>query len=81
MSPEDILDAAFAFGFEKEARKHMPHFTEQDRPEATKKIYKALKREHPGMPAEMKARIAGRQGKPGKQKQGPPYTAPLTQKK
>jgi DNA-binding ferritin-like protein len=30
------------------------------------------------MPAEMKARIAARQGKPGKQKQGPPYKGPIT---
>lgn len=62
---------------EKEAR-DMPSFTAQDRPEKVKDIYKALKREHPGMPAEMKARIAARQGKPGKQKQGPPYKGPLT---
>jgi hypothetical protein len=56
----------------------MPSFTEQDRPEGVKKIYRALKREHPEMPAAMKARIAARQGKPGKQKQGPPYKGPLT---
>lgn len=56
----------------------MPPFLEQDRPESVKKIYKALKRDHPEMPAEMKARIAARQGKPGKQKQGPPYKGPLT---
>jgi hypothetical protein len=65
---------------EKTAR-DMPHFTEQDRPKKVKEIYRALKREHPGMPAEMKARIAARQGKPGKQKQGPPYKGPLTDKK
>ena len=59
----------------------MPHFTEQDRPKKVKDIYKALKREHPGMPAEMKARIAARQGKPGKQKQGPPYKGPLAKPK
>ena len=41
-------------------------------------IYRALKRDHPGMPAEMKARIASRQGKPGKQSQGPPYKGPIT---
>ena len=52
-------------------------FLEQDRPEKVKEIYQALKRDHPEMPAEMKARIAARQGKPGKQKQGPPYKAPL----
>jgi hypothetical protein len=55
----------------------MPSFTAQDRPEKVKAIYRALKREHPDMPAEMKARIAARQGKPGKQKQGPPYKAPI----
>jgi len=59
----------------------MPHFTEQDRPKKVKEIYRALKRDHPGMPAEMKARIAARQGKPGKQKQGPPYKGPLSGKK
>lgn len=59
------------------AKKDMPSFTDQDRPEAVKKIYRALKRKHPEMSAEMKARIAARQGKPGKQHQGPPYTAPI----
>ena len=59
----------------------MPSFTKQDRPKKVKDIYKALKREHPGMPAEMKARIAARQGKPGKQKQGPPYKGPLAKPK
>ena len=58
--------------------KDMPPFLEQDRPEGVKKVYRALKRDHPEMPAEMKARIAARQGKPGKQKQGPPYKGPLT---
>lgn len=56
----------------------MPPFLKQDRPEKVKEIYRALKREHPEMPAEMKARIAARQGKPGKQHQGPPYKGPLT---
>jgi len=56
----------------------MPPFLEQDRPAKVKEIYKALKRDHPEMPAGMKARIAARQGKPGKQKQGPPYSGPLT---
>lgn len=55
-------------------------FLKQDRPDKVKDIYKALKRDHPDMPAEMKARIAARQGKPGKQKQGPPYKGPLTKK-
>jgi hypothetical protein len=64
----------------KLAKKDMPSFTEQDRPEKVKDIYRALKRDHPDMPAEMKARIASRQGKPGKQKQGPPYKGKLTKK-
>jgi hypothetical protein len=53
-------------------------FTKQDRPEKVKEIYRALKRDHPSMPAEMKARIAARQGKPGKQEQGPPYKGELS---
>lgn len=61
-------------GEEKEAG--MP-FLQQDRPESVKKIYRALKRDHPEMPAEEKARIAARQGKPGKQHQGPPYKGPI----
>lgn len=55
----------------------MPPFLEQDRPKKVKEIYSALKRDHPDMPAEMKARIAARQGKRGKQKQGPPYKGPI----
>jgi hypothetical protein len=62
-------------------KRDMPDFTKQDRPEGVKNVYRALKREHPEMPAEMKARIASRQGKPGKQKQGPPYKGPLTKSK
>lgn len=58
----------------------MPSFLDQDRPKKVKEIYSALKRDHPDMPAEMKARIAARQGKRGKQKQGPPYKAPVTAK-
>lgn len=58
----------------------MPSFTRQDRPEKVKDIYRALKKEHPDMPAEMKARIAARQGKPGKQKQGPPYKGPIKER-
>lgn len=58
----------------------MPSYTEQDRPKKSKEIYSALKREHPEMPAEMKARIASRQGKSGKQKQGPPYKGKLSKK-
>lgn len=53
-------------------------FTKQDRPEKVKEIYRALKRDHPEMSAEMKARIASRHGKPGKQKQGPPYSGPIS---
>jgi hypothetical protein len=56
----------------------MPPFLEQDRPEKVKEIYSALKRDHPDMPAEKKARIAARQGKRGKQEQGPPYRGELT---
>ena len=67
-------------GLQKVA-KDMPHFTDQDRPAKVKEIYRALKREHPSMPAEMKARIAARQGKKGKQHQGPPYKGPLTKSK
>jgi hypothetical protein len=69
----------FKGGQEKVAR-DMPSFLKQDRPEGVKKIYRALKRDHPEMPAGMKARIAARQGKPGKQHQGPPYKGPLTPK-
>ena len=62
----------------KTAKKDMPSFLKQDRPKKVKEIYRALKRDHPDMPAEVKARIAARQGKPGKQHQGPPYKAPIT---
>lgn len=61
----------------KKEGKDMPSFTSQDRPEGVKDVYRALKREHPDMPEEVKARVAARQGKPGKQHQGPPYKAPL----
>ena len=48
----------------KEAKKKdMPGFLEQDRPAKVKSIYSALKRDKPGMPAEMKARIASSHGK------------------
>lgn len=67
-------------GVLKQAKKDMPPFTSQDRPAKVKEIYRAIKRDHPDMPAEMKARIAARQGKKGKQKQGPPYKAPITSK-
>jgi hypothetical protein len=62
----------------KTAKRDMPSFTKQDRPAKVKEIYRALKRDHPEMPAAMKARIAARQGKPGKQRQGPPYKGPLS---
>jgi len=62
---------------EKQTKVAGMSFLKQDRPEKVKDIYKALKRDHPTMPAEMKARIAARQGKPGKQKQGPPYKGPI----
>lgn len=67
--------SAFAPAIEKAARK-MPHFTSQKRPEKVKDVYKAIKREHPGMPAATKARIASRVGE-GK-KPGPPYKGKLT---
>lgn len=74
--PPHIVEAGIDYFLDKIARK-MPHFTDQNRPAKVKEIYRALKRDHPGMPAEEKARIAARQGKPGKQKQGPPYKAPI----
>lgn len=78
---EESIDRLAGAEIEKAAKRDMPAFTEQDRPAKVKEIYRALKREHPGMPAEMKARIAARQGKPGKQKQGPPYRGPLARPK
>lgn len=57
---------------EKIAR-NMPSFTKQDRPESVKRIYRALKRDKPGMPAEVKARISAKFGKKGAQTSGPPY--------
>lgn len=80
--PMRTVEQAINYVLDKEAKKRdMPSFTEQDRPKKVKEIYRALKRDHPEMPAEMKARIAARQGKPGKQKQGPPYKGKLTEKK
>jgi hypothetical protein len=78
---EKAKEGSFEYGFCVELQKiakDMPDFTKQDRPKKVKEIYRALKRDHPDMPAEMKARIAARQGKPGKQHQGPPYKGPLT---
>ena len=59
------------------AAKDMPHFHEQDRPEKAKKIYAAIRKEHPGVSKEEAARTAARQGVPGGAKQGPPYEAPI----
>lgn len=59
-----VLDSGILSPFAKKA-KDMPHFTEQDRPEKTKEIYKAIKREHPEYPAELKARIASSKGEGG----------------
>jgi hypothetical protein len=42
--------------------KDAPHFTEQDRPDKVKDVYRALKREQPKYPAELKARIAASKG-------------------
>lgn len=71
-------------GEEKTSAKHdMPPFTSQDRPEKVKEIYRALKRDHPDMPAEVKARIASRKGKASPKSRKPPetggpaYKAPL----
>lgn len=63
--------------------KDMPHFLDQDRPAKVKEIYRALKRDHPEMPAEVKARIAARKGKKTPQSRKPPesggpkYKAPI----
>jgi hypothetical protein len=59
-------------------------FTEQNRPEKVKEIYRALERDKPNMPAEMKARIASRKGKKSAKSRkapehgGPKHKAPLT---
>lgn len=59
-------------------------FLKQNRPAKVKEIYRALKRDHPDMPAGMKARIASRKGNPDPQMRkspkhgGPPYKGPLT---
>jgi hypothetical protein len=42
----------------KVAKRDLPDFTRQDRPEKVKEIYRALKRDHPNWPAGKKARIA-----------------------
>jgi len=67
-------------------RKTAKPFLEQDRPEKVKEIYRALKRDHPDMPAEMKARIALRRANPDPAKRkspkdgGPSYKGPITEK-
>lgn len=68
-------------------KKHkMPHYVEQDRPEKSKEIYTAMTtgkdgrelRERYGKKwKEVAARVATRQGKSGKQHQGPPYKDPI----
>jgi len=61
-------------------------FLEQNRSAKVKEIYSALKRDHPDMPAEMKARIASRRGKKNAMSRkspkdgGPKYKAPITAK-
>ena len=77
MPERHVLEAIEHF-LPKEAKKDMPGFLEQDRPKKVKSVYSVLKREHPEMPAALKARIASKQGKKGKQKIGPPYKAPLS---
>lgn len=52
----------YKYAKEKKKKHKMPHFTDQDRPKKVKEIYKALKRDHPEMPAESKARIAESKG-------------------
>lgn len=81
--PPQFVEKAIDHMLPKEAKKDMPGFAEQDRPAKVKNVYRALKREHPGMPAEMKARIASRKGKksPAARKEGPPYAAPLARPK
>ena len=81
--PPIFVEQAIEHWLPKDAKKDMPGFTEQDRPAEVKNIYRALKREHPGMPAEMKARIASRRGSksPKKRKEGPPYSGSLTASK
>ena len=59
-------------------------FLDQNRSEKVKEIYRALKRDHPDMPAQMKARIAERRANPDPEKRkspkdgGPAYKAPIT---
>jgi len=53
-----MWEKSFTDEINKLAKRDMPSFTSQDRPNKVKEIYKALKREHPNMPAGKKARIA-----------------------
>lgn len=87
----ESLDSSFFVGFmdelEKSANKDMPSFLRQDRPQKTKEIYRAmtrrkgeakdLRRRYGKDWKEVAARVASRQGKRGKQSQGPPYKAPI----
>ena len=66
MEKTAAFEAGLADGVKQAAKRDMPSFLSQDRPESVKKIYRALKKDHPEMPAAMKARIAARQGRPGK---------------
>lgn len=69
----------------KEGKGKHQHFTEKTihdpskKPAKVKEIYKAIKRDHPEYPAELKARIALRKGSKSKEerKEGPPYEGPL----
>lgn len=75
---------SFATSFLLALRKLAMPFLEQNRPAKVKEIYRALERDHPEMPASMKARIAIRRARkdPRARKSpkhgGPPYKAPLT---
>ena len=79
----------FAEGLDKVAKegggKHQPFLKKtihdpSKKPAKVKEIFRALKRDHPGMSAEKKARIALRRGSKSKEERrpGPPYEAPLS---
>lgn len=89
MSKQGMIAASLMEELKKIAKEEndMPSFLKQDRPEDVKDIYRALTRDEE-QAREMKkrygkdwkevaARIAARQGKAGKQEQGPPYKAPI----
>jgi hypothetical protein len=71
----------------KEKERKMPSFLKQERPEGVKHIYRAmtrrsenmreLKKRYGSRAKEVAARVAARQGKRGKQHQGPPYKEPI----